>query len=205
MKDSTGEAETDATIIRWVGDIESDGSRLRNLSGRSAVLGDGPSRHNEAHGRFLREQAHSLSSITLDDLLGDRYGAEDAHTWALDVTPESVVPAILVESAEEVRPRTAVVAPLGTSSSQLAAVGGAAGSSSALTALLLPDYSSGRQRQSDLAEAEKELQLAAPAVRFCLKLHTPPLPDGSGDFFYVAPPKVLKDVALRRWAPSGAT
>ena len=102
VKDSTGEAETDATIIRWVGDIESDGSRLRNLSGRSAVLGDGPSRHNEAHGKFLREQAHSLSSITLDDLLGDGYGAEDAHTWALDVTPESVAPAIPVESAEEV-------------------------------------------------------------------------------------------------------
>ena len=50
VKDSTGEAETDATIIRWVGDIECDGSRLRNLSGRSAVLGDGPSRHDEAHG-----------------------------------------------------------------------------------------------------------------------------------------------------------
>ena len=56
VKDSTGEAETDATIIRRVGDIESDGSRLRNLSGRSAVLRDGPSRHNEAHGWFLREK-----------------------------------------------------------------------------------------------------------------------------------------------------
>ena len=98
VKDSTGEAETDATIIRWVGDIECDGSRLRNLSGRSAVLGDGPSRHDEAHGRFLREQAHSLSSITLDDLLGDRYDVEDAHTWALDVTPEGVRPAIPVET-----------------------------------------------------------------------------------------------------------
>ena len=31
-------------------------------------------------------------------------------------------------------------------------------------------------------------------MRFCLKLHTPPLPDGSGGFFYVAPPKVLKDM-----------
>ena len=40
-------------------------------------------------------------------------------------------------------------------------------------------FSSGRQRQADLAEAEKELQLAAPSVRFRLKLHTPPLPDGS--------------------------
>ena len=31
-------------------------------------------------------------------------------------------------------------------------------------------------------------------MRFDLKLHIPPLPDGSGGFFYVAPPKVLKDV-----------
>ena len=42
VKDASGEAETDSTIIRWVGEVEADGSRLRNLSGRSAVLGDGP-------------------------------------------------------------------------------------------------------------------------------------------------------------------
>ena len=83
-----GEAETDATVIRWIGDIESDGSRLRNISGRSAILGDGPSRHNEAHGKFLREQAHSLSNITVDDLLGDGYRDGDPHAWALDVTPD---------------------------------------------------------------------------------------------------------------------
>ena len=103
-------------------------------------------------------------------------------------------PAIPVETDGASRARATVGAPLGTSASQLAAVGGAAGRSSALAALLLPDYSSGRQRQADLAEAGKELQLAAPAVRFSLKLHIPPLPDGSGGFFYVAPPKVLKDV-----------
>eukprot|EP00974_Lingulodinium_polyedra_P111876 10823182-Lingulodinium_polyedra.AAC.1 len=49
VKDASGEAETDATIIRWVGEIEGDGSRLYNLSGRSCALGDGPSRENEAH------------------------------------------------------------------------------------------------------------------------------------------------------------
>ena len=80
-----------------MGDIESDGSRLRNLSGCSAVLGDGPSRHNEAHGRYLREQAHSLSSVTLHDQLGDDYGVEGAHAWALDVTPESAAPASVEE------------------------------------------------------------------------------------------------------------
>ena len=119
------------------------------------MLGDVPLRHNEAHRKFPRGQAHSLSSITLDDLLGDRYGADDAHTWALDVTPEAVGPAVPVETDGESRARAAVGAPLGTVASQLAAVGGAAGRSSALTALLLPDYSSGRQRQSDLAEAGK--------------------------------------------------
>ena len=44
VKDASGEADTDSTIVRWVGDIESDGSRLLNLAGRSAALGDGPSR-----------------------------------------------------------------------------------------------------------------------------------------------------------------
>jgi len=61
----------------------------------------------------------------------------------------------------------------------------------------LPDHSCGRQRQADLAEAEKELQLAAPAVRFHLKLHTPPLPDGNGGFLYALPPKALKDSGPR--------
>ena len=124
MKDSTGEAETDATIIRWVGDIESDGSRLRNLSGRSAILGDGPSRHNEAHGSFLREQAHSLSAITLDDLLGDDRSGGDAHTWALDVTPESVALASAVVPEARLRAIASVGAQLRTSTCQLAAVWG---------------------------------------------------------------------------------
>ena len=92
VKDASGEAETDSTIVRWIGEIEGDGSRLYNPSGRSATLGDGPSRECEAHGRFLLEQAHSLSSITLDDLVGDAYGLDDVHTWALDITPDAPAP-----------------------------------------------------------------------------------------------------------------
>ena len=74
---------------------------------------------------------------------------------------------------------------------------GAAGRVSALTALLLPDRSCSRQRRLDVAEAEKELRLAAPEVRFHSKVHTPPLPDGSGGFFYALPPKSLKDVSAK--------
>ena len=64
---------------------------------------------------------------------------------------------------------------------------------SALTALLLPDPACDRQRQADLADAERELQLVAPAVRFHLKFRTPPLPDDNGGFLYALPPKALKD------------
>ena len=75
--------------------------------------------------------------------------------------------------------------------------GRAAGRVSTLTALLLPDHSCSRQRRLDVAEAERELRLAAPEVRFHSKVHTPPLPDGSGGFFYALPPKSLKDVSAK--------
>ena len=41
------------------------------------------------------------------------------------------------------------------------------------------------------------MQLAAPSVRFRLKLHTPPLPDESGGFFYISPPRAFKDVGSK--------
>ena len=31
VKDASGEADTDSTIVRWIGEVESDGSRLLNL------------------------------------------------------------------------------------------------------------------------------------------------------------------------------
>ena len=103
------------------------------------MLGDGPSRHDEAHGRLLREQAHSLSSVKLEDLLGDEYGDDDAHTWALDVTPDASSSATAVEPEARQRAKASVGAQLGVPAAQLATVGGAAGRVVSLTALLLPD------------------------------------------------------------------
>ena len=63
--------EADASVIRWIADLESDGSRLRNLAGRAAHLGDGLSRQDEAHARFLRDASHSLRGASIDDFLDD--------------------------------------------------------------------------------------------------------------------------------------
>ena len=64
-------SKADATTIRWIADIQEDGSRLMNLSGRAAHLGDGLSRQDEAHQRILRNAAHMLSTATVEDFLDD--------------------------------------------------------------------------------------------------------------------------------------
>ena len=63
--------EADSAVIRWIADIESDGSRVRNLAGRAAHLGDGLSRQDESHARTLREAAHSLWGASIEDFLDD--------------------------------------------------------------------------------------------------------------------------------------
>ena len=49
------------------------------------------SRENEAHGRFLREQAHSLANITIEDIIGDDYRPGEAVPWGVDETPDTAV------------------------------------------------------------------------------------------------------------------
>ncbi len=63
--------EADSSVIRWIADIESDGSRTRNLADRAAHLGDGLSRHDEAHSDALREASKSLRSASIEDFLDD--------------------------------------------------------------------------------------------------------------------------------------
>ena len=67
--------------MRWTADLESDGSRLRNLAGRAAHLGDGLSRHDEAHMAVLRKAAHSLRGATVEDFLDDMEDDGPQH-WA---------------------------------------------------------------------------------------------------------------------------
>ncbi|CAK0865466.1 unnamed protein product, partial [Prorocentrum cordatum] len=160
VKDATGEAETDSTVVRWVGEIESDGSRLMNLSGRSAALGDGPSRENEAHGKFLREQAHSLANITIEDIIGDDYRPGEGAPWGLDETPDAAA-------------------------LQLVAVAGAEREKGDSIALYLPDYGCERRRGAEQARAARQLQLAAPGLRLRMIPHDPPLADGAGGLCYI--------------------
>ncbi|CAK0840013.1 unnamed protein product, partial [Prorocentrum cordatum] len=170
VKDATGEAETDSTVIRWVGEIESDGSRLMNLSGRSAALGDGPSRENEAHGKFLREQAHSLANITIEDIIGDDYRPGEGAPWGLDETPDAAA-------------------------LQLVAVAGAEREKGDSIALYLPDYGCERRRSAEQARAARQLQLAAPGLRLRMIPHDPPLADGAGGLYYIAPPRFPGDAS----------
>ena len=162
VKDASGEGPAaDATIIRWVGEIESDGSRLKNLSGRSAALGDGPSRCRPEHGRFLREQCHSLSGITLDDLVGDQARPGEPVAWGLDITPD----------AAAVRPSAPALR------------------GDALLVLYLPDYASSRRRALSQQAVERQLLWAFPQISFSIAVHDPPLEDGSGGKMYISPPK----------------
>ena len=78
----TNSALADHTVIRWVADIESDGSRLQNLSGRAAAMGDRLSRHDMKHAKFLPEEMHRLSSLTVEDLL-DEDEDDGPQPWGL--------------------------------------------------------------------------------------------------------------------------
>ena len=62
----------DGTLIRWVIDIESDGSRLRNLSGRSAKLADGLSRGPRGLDAELVNKARQIRNFSDDEYFDDK-------------------------------------------------------------------------------------------------------------------------------------
>ncbi|MAB81808.1 MAG: hypothetical protein CMJ24_00005, partial [Phycisphaerae bacterium] len=163
--------DADPMTIRWVGDLESDGSRLRNLAGRACHLGDGLSRHNEEHAAFLRKEAHRLKDLTLDDILecGDD---EEENPWAIisHSTPSVQVP-----------PRTGRDA-----SCAAAAVEGDA--QRIVSALFLPGSGREMKRQADFAKLQTEIRQTVPHVKFDFVEMTPPFPDGEGGEVYLVPP-----------------
>ena len=65
-----------------------------------------------------------------------------------------------------------------------------------MVAMYLPDYGSPRQLGAELGQAERQLRLAVPALKLELRDVQPPLPDDDGGFFYIAPPKRLKDSSV---------
>ena len=61
--------DMDPRHLRWVADIQSDGSTIMNLSGRSAKLGDGLSRNPLTD--EMRRQGQSIKGFCLADFLAD--------------------------------------------------------------------------------------------------------------------------------------
>jgi len=68
-------AEAEEKHVRWVAEIESDGSRLKNISGRSAVLGDVPSRSPLGAAEAMTAPIRKFRDFSLEDYLND-YEAE---------------------------------------------------------------------------------------------------------------------------------
>eukprot|EP00969_Alexandrium_andersonii_P218565 9654159-Alexandrium_andersonii.AAC.1 len=68
-------------MLRWITEIESDGSQLRNLNGRAAVLGDGLGRRFEAE---LAQSACALRTFDIEEFLDH---CEEADKIQLGVLP----------------------------------------------------------------------------------------------------------------------
>ena len=80
---------------------------------------------------------------------------------------------------------------------QLAAVAGPVRDRGDTLALYLPDYGCERRRDAEQARAARQLDLAGPGLRLRLVPHDPPLADGAGGLFYVAPPRFPGDASAK--------
>ncbi|HIL57533.1 MAG TPA: hypothetical protein EYG39_06465, partial [Rhodothermales bacterium] len=172
IRDSTA-ADADYTIVRWLADIESDGSRLRNLSGRSAALGDALSRHDLDHARFLREQAHSLRQLTLEDLF-DEYEDDGPQQWGLG------------SHALPGRP-IAVPASCAVAVGDALAIA-ALGERRVVRVLVLGGACSEARSRRDLALLRKELCDGVPFLDFALEVASPAIDEGlCGEAWFSTP------------------
>ncbi len=207
--------EADSSVIRWIADIESDGSRIRNLAGRAAHLGDGLSRQDEAHSTALREASKSLRSASIEDFLDDMeddgpqpYGAgshvlpfpeeqrtspfttEPARTTVRSVDPSSYA-AAAKSRAERItalkRNPTSFPAEKADVPAALADVAAVA-SSDAIVTLFLPSAASAARRELSLAALRNEFEVTFPTLRFVFVAHHPPMFDGVCDEVYFVPP-----------------
>ena len=153
--------DADYTTIRWIGDIESDGSRLYNISGRSCLLGDGPSRAHPEHVAELRRQATRLRNAKVDDLADSDREEGELDTWSI---PSSALP-----------------------EPPAAAAAGSSGRNVRCLVLVLPRNSSEARRDRDEEWLQRHLEPTVPYVSFGLVRALPPLPNDSlGDVYFDA-------------------
>ena len=82
-------AEAEEKHVRWVAEIESDGSRLKNLCGKSAVLGDVLSRSPVGASEAMLAPLRKFRDFSLDDYLDECEGpglqADGAGTHAVEL------------------------------------------------------------------------------------------------------------------------
>ena len=195
--------EADPATMRWVADIISDGTRMRNLGGRSATMADGLSRMDTLHAELLRKEVKQLRNMTVNDLICQEEEDGDEHPWAIashSRISETLKPAPSVEEPRDVAP--AVEAAIQAVVQQIAPP-------KRVTVLVLPDNCSLAKREVDMAAAGRMLRHSVPNVQFHLLAAMPPVPDGRGGDLWMEPffpadsPKALK--SIRRDVNTGIT
>ena len=104
----TSDIGTDSKLVRWVAEILVDGSEVRSLSGRSAMLGDSFSRNPKDRDALLAARTKDIEGLTgqlrgfdLDQYLGEGTQGEGPVPWAVgeDAVPDPPKSAIAVPVA----------------------------------------------------------------------------------------------------------
>ena len=104
----TSDIVMDSKVVRWVAEILMDGSEIRSLSGRSAMLGDSFSRNPKDRDALLAARTKDIEGLTgqlrgfdLDQDLGEGTEGEGPVPWAVgeDAVPDPPKPAIAVPVA----------------------------------------------------------------------------------------------------------
>ena len=89
----------DVKLLRWISEVIADGSVVRSLSGRSALLADGYSRNCRERDALLEQRTKDLQGLSgqarasdLDDFLSDWERVDgNIIPWALDPVPAAAL------------------------------------------------------------------------------------------------------------------
>ena len=105
-KAQTSHIGMDSTLVRWVAEILMDGSEIRSLSGRSAMLGDSFNRNPKDRDALLAARTKDIEGLTgqlrgfdLDQYLGEGTEGEGPVPWAVGEDAVLPKPAIAVPVA----------------------------------------------------------------------------------------------------------
>ena len=170
--------------LRWLSEILADGSELRSLAGRSARLGDGYSRNPPERDQLLEQRTKDLEGL-IGQLRGfslEEYLSDVSEKVAL---PWSVGDGVLPEP-EEGRSAgndqvAAVAGELGVLNRSLRNNMFAAGVSSEIRVLYVPDYVARNDRWIQTKELSKLFRTIFPEAEVKVALAEPPFEDPEGN------------------------